>query len=69
MSTSRKRPNPDRQKTGAKARIESLRRVVAKSNRIDVQMLDRLAAGTVSLEPAGPLAGKVSSGLADMCSE
>lgn len=56
MSTSRKRPNANRQKTGAKAHT-------------DVQLLGRLAAGTVSLEPAGHLARKVSSGLADMCSE
>jgi len=69
MSTSRKRQNPNRQNTGATARIESLRPVVAKSNRTDVQMLDRLAACTVSLEPAGPLAGKDASGLANVCSE
>jgi len=69
MSTSRKRPSPNRQKTDATARIESLRRVVAKSNRTDVQMLDRLAACTVSLEPVGPLAGKVASGLANVCLE
>jgi len=69
MSTSRKRPNPIRPKTVATARIESLRRVVARSNCTDVQLLDRLAACTVSLEPAGPLAGNVTSSLTNVCSE
>jgi hypothetical protein len=69
MSRSRNRPNPNRPKTAATARIESLRRVVAKSNRTDIQLLGRLAACTVSLEPAGPLAGKVTSGLVNVCSE
>lgn len=65
MSSSRKRPNPNRRKTAAAARIEGLRRVVAKSNRTDIQLLDRLAVFTLSLEPAGPLAGKVTSGFAN----
>lgn len=69
MSRSRKRPNPNRPKIAATARIESLRRVLAKSNRTDIQLLDRLAACSVSLEPTGPLAGKVTSGLEDVCSE
>lgn len=69
MSRSRKRPNSSRPKTAVAARIESLRRVVAKSNRTDIQLLDRLAACTLSLEPAGPLAGKVTSGVANDCLE
>lgn len=68
MSSPRKRPNPSRPKTAAVARIESLRRVVAKSNRTDIQLLDRLACA-LSLEPVGPLAGKVTSGLANDCLE
>lgn len=65
MSRSRKPPNPNRPNTAAAARIESLRRVVAKSNRTDIQLLDRLAVCTLSLEPAGPLAGKVTGGFAN----
>lgn len=69
MSGERKRFTLNRSKTAATACIENLRRVVAKSNRMDIHLLDRLTACTLSLEPAGPLAGKVTNGLADECSE